>query len=173
VMVETPAAASIASHVAALTDFLSIGTNDLVQYTLGADRENERVARIVDPFHPAVLSQIAHTAQAARAAGIPCSVCGELAANPAGAPLLVGMGIGELSMAPQSIPAVRQMVRAIPASVAAELARAVISMGRGSEVRAHLGLAYERMGLFDDADLGAFLRGALGLPHVDSPRPPR
>jgi phosphotransferase system enzyme I (PtsP) len=173
VMVETPAAAAIAPHLAELTDFLSIGTNDLVQYTLGADRENERVARIVDPFHPAVLVQIFRTAQAARAAGIPCSVCGELAANPAGAPLLVGMGIGELSMAPQSIPAVRQMVRAIPAELAAQLARDAIALGRGREVRAQLSAAYQRIGLFDDADLSAFLRAALGPLHVDSARPPR
>jgi phosphotransferase system enzyme I (PtsP) len=173
VMVETPAAASIAAHLAARTDFLSIGTNDLVQYTLGADRENERVAKLFDPFHPAVLSQIARTAEAARAAGIPCSVCGELAANPAGAPLLVGMGVGELSMAPQSISAVRHVVRAVPARLASELARAVVELGRASEVRERLALAYGELGLLDDPDLGARLRNALGQPLVDSPDPPR
>jgi phosphotransferase system enzyme I (PtsP) len=175
VMVETPAAAAIAPHLAARTDFLSIGTNDLVQYTLGADRENERVARLFDPFHPAVLAQIERTAAAARLAGIPCSVCGELAANPAGAPLLVGMGVGELSMAPQSISAVRQMVRSVPRGLAAELARRAIELGRGSEVRAHVASAYLSLGLLDDPDLGARLRNALGKPDplVDSPEPSR
>jgi phosphotransferase system enzyme I (PtsP) len=173
VMVETPAAAAIAAHLAERTDFLSIGTNDLVQYTIGADRENERVAKLFDPFHPAVLAQIQRTAECARAAGIPCSVCGELAANPAGAPLLVGMGVGELSMAPQSIPAVRQMVRAVPLSLATELARAALRLGRGSDVRAHIAAAYSRLGLLDDPDLGALVRSALGQPLVDSPEVPR
>jgi phosphoenolpyruvate-protein kinase (PTS system EI component) len=120
-----------------------------------------------------VLSQIARTAEAARAAGIPCSVCGELAANPAGAPLLVGMGVGELSMAPQSISAVRHVVRAVPARLASELARAVVELGRASEVRERLALAYGELGLLDDPDLGARLRNALGQPLVDSPDPPR
>jgi phosphotransferase system enzyme I (PtsP) len=173
VMVETPAASALAAHLAARTDFLSIGTNDLVQYTLGADRENERVARLCDPFHPAVLAQIATTAAAARAAGIPCSVCGELAANPAGAPVLVGMGVGELSMAPQSISAVRQMVRSVPYALGEQLARALVELGRGDEVRAHIAEAYAGLGLLDDADLGERLRSALGQPLVDSSGPPR
>ena len=91
-MIETPAAVAIAAHLAKRCDFLSIGTNDLMQYTLATDRENERVADRYDPFHPAVLAGIAHTAEVARAAGIPCAVCGELGGNPAVAPLLIGMG---------------------------------------------------------------------------------
>jgi phosphoenolpyruvate-protein kinase (PTS system EI component) len=173
-MIEVPAAALTAGLFARRFDFLSIGTNDLVQYTLGADRENERVARLFDPFHPAVLEQIARTAAAAREAGIPCSVCGELAANPAGAPLLVGLGVGELSMAPQSISAVRQMVRSVPMALAGELARGVLELGRGSDVRARVASAYAGLGLLDDADLGARLRSALGQGSVvDSTERPR
>jgi phosphotransferase system enzyme I (PtsP) len=168
VMVETPAAVGLADHLARQVDFFSIGTNDLVQYTIAADRENERVADLYDPFHPAVLAQIARVSAAASEAGIPCSVCGELAANPAGAPLLVGMGIGELSMVPQALAAVRQMVRAVPAELASELAREVCVMARASDVRRRLARAYRELGLLEDPDLALIIGRTLQDADVDT-----
>ncbi len=163
IMVETPAAVGLAAHLARSADFFSIGTNDLVQYTLGADRENERVAGLYDALHPAVLEQIARTAAAARDAGIPCSLCGELAANPAAAPLLVGMGVRELSMAPQSVSAARQMVRAVPGTECERLAGEALAVGRPDDVRALLADAYRSLGLLEDPDLSLVLRAVLGL----------
>ncbi len=100
VMIETPAAALLAQTFAERVDFLSIGTNDLAQYTLATDRTNELVADIFDAMHPAVVQLIAMTVRAAHTAGIPVSVCGELAGHAAATELLIGLGIRELSVAP-------------------------------------------------------------------------
>jgi phosphotransferase system enzyme I (PtsI) len=172
VMIETPAAVAIAQHLASRADFFSIGTNDLMQYTLATDRENERVAGIYDPFHPGVLSEIQRTVDAARDAGIPCSLCGELGGNPVVAPLLVGMGIEELSMAPFAVLALRQVVRRTDASAMADCARDVGSAPRSSDVRERLARTYETLGFFADPDLGALMRHLLGL-RVDRRSAPR
>jgi len=172
VMIETPAAVEIAPHLAAHADFFSIGTNDLMQYTLATDRENERVAATYDAFHPGVLSEIRRVAEAARAAGIPCSVCGELGGSPVIAPLLIGMGIEELSMAPFSVLVLRQVVRKTDASVMADCARDIAGASRGSDVRERLERTYESLGLLADPDLGPVMRHLLG-PRVDSRRAPR
>jgi multiphosphoryl transfer protein len=112
VMVETPAAAVLAAQLAEVVDFLSIGTNDLTQYTLAADRGNAAVAAMLDPLHPAVLRLIAHTVEGARRHGRWVGVCGGLASDPRAAPLLVGLGITELSAVPAAVPAVKAAVRA-------------------------------------------------------------
>ena len=111
VMVETPAAAVLAEELAAETDFLSIGTNDLTQYVLAVDRVNSAVAGLYDPFHPAVLRLMRSAAEAAQRAGKWAGVCGEMAADPQAAPLLIAMGITELSMAPSAIPGVKDAIR--------------------------------------------------------------
>ena len=97
-MIEVPAAALSAPHLAAEVDFFSVGTNDLTQYTLAADRGNERVAAIADPLHPAVLRLIGLASEAARARDAWVGVCGELAGDPSAAALLLGLGVRELSM---------------------------------------------------------------------------
>ena len=168
VMIETPAAVAIAAHLAKHSDFFSIGTNDLMQYTLATDRENERVAASYDPFHPAVLAGIAHAAASARLAGIPCAVCGELGGNPAVAPLLVGMGISELSMAPFSVLVMRQVVRRLDASALELCAREVALAARASEVRERLLETYVALGIADDPEIDAALRPVVA-PRVDSP----
>ncbi len=172
VMIETPAAVAIARHLAARADFFSIGTNDLMQYTLATDRENERVAAIYDPFHPGVLLEIQRVADAARAAGIPCSVCGELGGNPVIAPLLIGMGIEELSMAPFSVLVLRQVVRRTDAAAMADCVRDIADAPRGSDVRARLTQAYQTLGLLSDPDLGPVMRLLLGA-RVDRRPAPR
>jgi phosphotransferase system enzyme I (PtsP) len=158
VMIETPAAVAIADRIAKLVDFFAIGTNDLVQYVLAMDRENERIASSYDSFHPAVLAQIRQASDAARAAGIACSVCGELAAHPVAVPILIGMGITELSMTPFAVALVRQVVRALDTEKAERLARDVESCARASEVREILSRALVKMGLTEDRDLGPVVR---------------
>jgi phosphotransferase system enzyme I (PtsP) len=167
IMIETPAAVEISDHLAERVDFFSIGTNDLVQYTLAMDRENEKVAAFFDPFHPAVLGQLQRVSAAAKRAGIPCTLCGELAGNPAATPLLVGMGIQELSMTPFAIPLLRQVVRAIDAGRAEVLAREVLGLARANDVRERLEQEWRELGLLDDPDIGVFLRRPLEPRSVD------
>jgi phosphotransferase system enzyme I (PtsI) len=108
VMVEIPAAALRASSLLSEVDFVSIGTNDLSQYTFAADRQCGELAELLDPWQPALLELVARCAEAGNAAGKPVGVCGEAAADPALAVVLAGLGITSLSMAPRAIPAVRE-----------------------------------------------------------------
>ncbi|MBR9988652.1 MAG: phosphoenolpyruvate--protein phosphotransferase, partial [Gemmatimonadetes bacterium] len=116
IMIETPAAALTAPELAHYADFFSIGTNDLVQYTLAVDRGNARLAPLYNPFHPSVIRLLDHTGRAGRAAGIEVSVCGELASNPLGVFLLLGLGITALSVSPSALPEVKKVVRSVPAA---------------------------------------------------------
>ena len=109
-MIETPAAAILAGELAPEVSFFSIGTNDLVQYVLAADRGNERLRRLQDAGHPAALKLIEKTCEAAREAGIWVGVCGEAAADPALIPELVELGVTELSMGAPSIPRAKKVV---------------------------------------------------------------
>ncbi|AUB41075.1 PTS-Fru-EIIA, PTS system, fructose-specific IIA component [Nostoc flagelliforme CCNUN1] len=110
IMVEVPAAVAIADQLAAEVDFFSIGTNDLSQYVMASDRTNPRVANLVDALHPAVLRMVQQTIQAAHTAGISVGLCGELAADTLATPILLGLGLDELSVNPQSIPGVKQAI---------------------------------------------------------------
>ena len=110
VMIETPAAALCAAELAAESAFFSVGTNDLVQYTLAADRGNDRLRRLQRPDHPAVLALIRQACEAAEVAGIPVGVCGEAAGEPSVIPKLIGLGVTELSMAAPSIPQAKKIV---------------------------------------------------------------
>ena len=109
-MIEIPAAALALGVFLAKLDFLSIGTNDLIQYTLAIDRTDEAVAHLYDPLHPAVLRLIAHTIQAGKRAGLPVAVCGEMAGDPTLTRLLLGMGLRQFSMHPAQILEVKQEV---------------------------------------------------------------
>ncbi len=139
VMIETPAAALLADQLAAEADFLSVGTNDLTQYTLAADRGNAAVAALVDALHPAVLRLIARAAEAAAAHDRPLGVCGGLASEPRAAPLLVGLGVTELSATPAAVPAVKAAVRATTLVPARALATRAQSARSAGEVRGLLG----------------------------------
>ena len=113
VMVEVPSLAVITDLVAPEVDFFSIGTNDLVQYTLAIDRANQQVAHLFQPLDPAILRLIKHVADVGRETDTPVYMCGEMAARPLHIPLLLGVGIRELSMNPQSIPAAKRLIRSI------------------------------------------------------------
>jgi phosphotransferase system enzyme I (PtsP) len=138
VMVETPAAVQLAHLLIREVDFLSIGTNDLVQYTLAADRNNPKIRSYYDPFHPAVLHSIHRVAQIGRKAGKSVSVCGEFASDPVSALLLIGMEVAELSLSAPSIPMVKQLIRRVSMTEAKALANKVLAMESGSQIRGHL-----------------------------------
>jgi phosphotransferase system enzyme I (PtsI) len=110
IMIETPAAALISDELAPLVDFFSIGTNDLIQYTLAADRQNEKLGKIYNPMHPAVLKLIKLTCDNAHRAGIWAGVCGELAADTSATQLLLSLGVDELSVSPNFVLGVRESI---------------------------------------------------------------
>jgi multiphosphoryl transfer protein len=138
IMIETPAAVLMADQLARAVDFFSIGTNDLTQYTLAADRGNAQVAGLVNALQPAVLRSIRQVTQAAHAAGIWVGVCGELAGNPAAAALLVGLGVDELSMTAPAIPAVKAHLRDLELAQAVQLAEQALALTTVTEVEALL-----------------------------------
>ena len=133
-MIETPAAALVADLLAREVDFFSIGTNDLIQYSLAVDRGNRSVAYLYRPLHPAVLRQIQGVVGAARAAGIRVGLCGEMAADPLCAALLVGMGLRELSMKPSAIPEVKHLLRRVTSGELRALAREALALPGSREI---------------------------------------
>jgi phosphotransferase system enzyme I (PtsI) len=160
VMIETPAAALDAVELARYSDFFSIGTNDLVQYTLAVDRTNTRIANLYNPFHPAVVRQLHQVARVGRAAGIEVSVCGEMASHPLGAFLLLGLDITALSMAWPSLPEIKKLVRDVRIEDARVAARKALAAATGQEVMDCL-----VEGLAGTVDLEAFSgRWSLSLP---------
>lgn len=138
VMIETPAAALLAADLARDAAFLSVGTNDLTQYALAADRGNPAVAGRIDALHPAVLRLIKSAADGAAAHGRWLGVCGALASDPAAVPVLLGLGVTELSAAPGAIPAVKAAVRRVDLSAARALATRALALGTAAEVRESL-----------------------------------
>ena len=138
IMVETPAAAIMTPELAKYVDFFSIGTNDLVQYTLAVDRGNSSISYLYNHFNPAVLRLVERTARAAKDNGIWCGMCGEMASDPYAAVLLMAMGLTELSMSAPSIPRVKEKLRAVSAVQAKEILADVMKMEDGEEIKAYL-----------------------------------
>ncbi|RYY47598.1 MAG: phosphoenolpyruvate--protein phosphotransferase [Sphingomonadales bacterium] len=136
VMVETPAAAITADTIATEADFLSIGTNDLTQYTLAMDRENPAVAGGVDALHPAVLRMIARSCEGGARHGKTVGVCGGLASDPLGIPLLIGLGVTELSVVPAFVPEAKALVRRLDRDRCRALAAQALDADSAAEVRA-------------------------------------
>lgn len=135
VMIETPSAALIASEISEEVDFLSIGTNDLIQYTLAVDRINEHVSYLYTPFHPAILRLISSVVKSAHDKNIPVGVCGEMASQLSCIPLLVGMGVDELSVNAHSIPKVKKLLNAISHKEAKRILRKSLSLRTELDIR--------------------------------------
>jgi phosphocarrier protein FPr/phosphocarrier protein len=135
-MIETPSAALLADQLAQEADFLSIGTNDLTQYTLAIDRGHRELAPRLDALHPAVLRLIARTAEAANAAGKPVAVCGGIAADPLAAPLLIGLGVGELSVPAPVIANLKAAVHALRIAECRDAAKSALTLESAAAVRA-------------------------------------
>lgn len=147
-LIETPGAALLAASLAERFAFLSLGTNDLIQYTLAVDRGNRRIAHLFQPFHPAVLRLIDEVARATREAGAELAVCGEMGSNSRAAALLLGFGVRRFSMVPARIPRVKQVLRRVDSNRAREVAEAALRARSPEEVRERidegLGSAFRR-----------------------------
>jgi multiphosphoryl transfer protein len=135
-MIETPAAAITADHIAEVADFLSIGTNDLTQYTLAMDRGHPELAGQLDALHPAVLRLIASAVRAGAARGRTVAVCGGLAGEPLAAPILIGLGVTELSVVPAAVPQMKALIATLTMDACREVARAALEAPNADAVRA-------------------------------------
>ncbi|MDI6783422.1 MAG: phosphoenolpyruvate--protein phosphotransferase [bacterium] len=138
VMIEIPSAAMTADILAKEVDFFSIGTNDLIQYTLAVDRVNERIAHLYDPLHPAVLRFIKWIIDAGHNAGIWVGMCGEMAGDPTFTMILLGLGLDEFSMGSVAVPGIKKVVRSVSMQEAKELARTVFGLSTADEIREYL-----------------------------------
>lgn len=147
IMVELPAAVQTAHFLIKEVDFFSIGTNDLIQYTMAADRNNPKVRRYYDPYQPAVIHSIKRVVDVAAAAGKPVSLCGEMAADPLNAVLLLGMGIREFSLSAPSIPVVKQTILKIDSTTAREMAEKVLTMESSGAIRTYLAGMKDKLAL--------------------------
>jgi phosphotransferase system enzyme I (PtsI) len=138
VMIEVPSAVTMADALAKRVDFFSIGTNDLIQYALAIDRVNEHVAYMYQPFHPAIIRMIQQVVKAARSAGIKVALCGEMAGDPLGVLILVGLGLDELSMNAQSVPMIKKVIRSISMEEARADLQNILKLNTAKEVRKYI-----------------------------------
>lgn len=137
-MIEVPSAALIADIIAKKVDFLSIGTNDLIQYTIAVDRGNEKIAYLYEPLHPGVLRLIKMIIDKGHGEGVPVGMCGEMAADPLYAVILLGLGLDEFSMSPTAIPEVKRVIRSVSMSESEELVNDIIGMDSYDEINAYV-----------------------------------
>jgi phosphotransferase system enzyme I (PtsI) len=138
IMVELPSSVVIADKLAAECDFLSIGTNDLIQYTLAADRGNDMVASYYKSFHPAIMRMIQMTVKASHRVGKPVAICGELGGNPVAAPVLVGLGIDEISTNSTSIPEIKKIIRSLSFADCQRIAHRAVRLDTAEDVSKYL-----------------------------------
>ncbi|MGE5316294.1 MAG: phosphoenolpyruvate--protein phosphotransferase [Acidobacteriota bacterium] len=138
VMIEVPSAAVLAGAIAQEVDFLSIGTNDLIQYLLAVDRDNEVVSSLYQEFHPAVLRTIDHIIRAAKQYGKPVGMCGEMAGDPPAALLLLGLGLDAFSVVPTVLPEIKKVIRSVSVSEAREIADRALAMESEEDVKEFL-----------------------------------
>ena len=148
-MIEVPAAVWLADRFAQEVDFFSVGTNDLVQYLLAVDRNNRKVAGLYEPLHPAVLTAIETTVAAAKRAGKPVGMCGEMASDPLCTLLLLGLGLDELSMEPFFVPVIKRVLRSLSYTQAQALTQEVVQLGTVREVKGRLFSALKDLGMIE------------------------
>lgn len=152
VMVEVPAAALMAAQIAGEVDFLSIGSNDLTQYLLAVDRGNSLVSGLYREFEPAVLGILRQVIHAGHRKGIWVGICGEMAGNPLATPLLIGLGIDELSVVPSVLPEIKKIIRSLDFRQSREIVRHVMKLPTGAEVEAYMRSTFRKQ--FPDIPLG-------------------
>ncbi len=145
VMIEVPSAVWVLPEILERVDFISVGTNDLVQYLLAVDRDNSRVSELYDPFHPAVVRVLSRIARVCSEAEVPCAVCGELASDQAAALSLLGMGFTSISAAPNFLPEIRYAVRTTPIAQARQLAQDLVEAKTSKGVRQRLAQERRRL----------------------------
>jgi len=162
IMIEVPSAAFTASLLAREVDFFTIGTNDLIQYTLAVDRTDDRVSNRYEPLHPAVLRLLRTVKRGAARRGIPVSVCGEMASDPLLLRLLIGCGLTEFSMTPGALPMARAVAAETHAGQMARIAARVLTLGTVEDIEAFLRQAFEHqeaVGAGRIVDVGRTLSG--------------
>lgn len=138
IMIEIPSAVTIADKLAQECDFFSIGTNDLIQYTVAADRGNDTIANYYRTFHPAVLRMLQHTIKAAHKAKKPVAICGEMGASPVAAPLLIGLGIDEISTNATALPEIKKTIRTLSMADCRKIATRALKMDTAAEIQTYL-----------------------------------
>jgi phosphotransferase system enzyme I (PtsI) len=138
IMIEIPSAVSMADLLAPEVDFFSIGTNDLIQYTLAIDRSNEQLSEYYQPLHPAVLRSLSRVVEVAHEAGIDACICGEMAGDPLYLPILLGLGFDELSMTAAAIPRVKQILRRCTRQQTSDIAAACLKLATAGEIEEYL-----------------------------------
>jgi phosphotransferase system enzyme I (PtsI) len=163
IMIEVPSTVAIADLLAREVDFFSIGTNDLIQYSLAIDRVNEQVAHLYEPLHPAVLRMVRQVVQAGHAQGIPVAMCGEMAGEPGYVPVLLGLDLDELSMNPLVIPKVKRLIRTATMRECRALVAEVLKLSTSTEIKDYLqrevarrfpeGLMFDQVGTLFEARL--------------------
>jgi phosphotransferase system enzyme I (PtsP) len=153
IMVEVPAAVWLAPRLINEVDFFSIGTNDLIQFMLAADRNNPKVAQVYEPLHPAVLAAIAEVVKVAKAAGKDVSLCGEMASDALATLVLTGIGLDQLSLSPFFIPVVRKILRETDYQGARRIAREVLEMGTVKRIKGYLFEQYRKLGLLNVVEM--------------------
>ena len=136
-MVEVPSAVTLIDFFVKEVDFISIGTNDLIQYALAIDRNNEQVAYLYEPLHPAVLKMIYQIIKTAHKRGITVSVCGEMARELLYVPILVGLGVDEFSLKAQNIPLIKRVIRMLHFEKVHSLVQELLTIGSVQEIRKH------------------------------------
>lgn len=145
IMVEVPSAVTIADQLAREVDFFSIGTNDLSQYIMAADRTNPKVANLTDALHPAVLRMIQQTVEAGHAADIWVGLCGEIAADPLAAPILLGLGLDEVSLNPQAIPGLKSAIAQLTIPKAQAIVTAALQQDSAAKVREIVNISWQSL----------------------------
>ena len=148
-MVEVPAAVQLADRFLREVDFLSIGTNDLIQYILAVDRSNRKVASLYEPLHPAVLSALSSTIEAGKREGKRIGLCGEMAGDPMCALLLLGMGLEEFSMGSLYLPAIKKAIRSVGYQAAKNAAEIVLAMDTIGEIKRYLFEQMRQLGMVE------------------------
>lgn len=166
IMIEVPAAVVLVNLLAKEADFFSIGTNDLIQFTLAVDRTNELITDMFQPHHPAVLNMIYQTVNAAHREGIPVAVCGEMGSDPMSVLLLVGLGVDELSMTPWSVMATKKIIRSINFEDVRESALAVLQMDDANSVNGYMYRKYAQT--ITDLGISSFIGQVGNEVHGDS-----